>query len=340
MADSAPKNEKGQKLMRAVIAEKFGGELQVKMVPIPKPKPGQVLIRMESAQMNPSDLSYIAGKYGIKLDPPFKIGLEGSGVVVENNAGLLGWYLLGKRVTCISTATTVGSWAEYMVTSAKQVVPLPDNISFDAGAGYIVNPMTVMAFCEYMEKHKAAVQTAACSAVGKMFFRMMQLEGKEVINIVRKKEQEETLKGMGAKYILNSEDPDFDKKLKTLSAELGATCFFDALGGDMMWRVFKAMPMFSVCYMFGHLSISPTNKIDASHIIFTQKTIKPFYLAFYVREKGLIDRFKLTSKANRLMSTALKQDISERFPLERAGEGVKYYTENMSKGKVIIKPRL
>ena len=328
--------------MKAIVVDKFGGELQVKMVPIPKPKPGQVLIRMEAAQVNPSDLSFIAGKYGIKADPPFKVGLEGSGVVVENGGGLLGWYMLGKRVCGITTATTIGSWAEYMVTSAKQVMPLVEHVTFDEGAGYIVNPLTVMAFVTYMkkQKHKAAVQTAAASAVGKSFFRLMQLEGKEVINIVRKEEQAEVMRSLGAKYILNSNEPDFPKKLKTLCAELGATCFFDAVGGDLTWTVLKAMPMFSVCYLYGHLSISPTNNVDASHIIFTQKEIRPFYLAFFVREIGLIDRFKYYRQLNNLVKTALKTNVSKSFPLEKAQEAVKFYTENMTLGKVLIKPRL
>lgn len=334
------KSGKEPKLMRAIVVDKFGGELQVKMVPIPKPKPGQVLIRMEAAQINPSDLSFINGKYGIKSDPPFKVGLEGSGIVVENGGGLIGWWLLGKRVTGISTATTIGSWAEYMVTSSKQVMPLVKDVSFEEGAGYIVNPMTVMAFSRTMKDHKAAVQTAAASAVGKMFFRLMQLEGKEVINVVRREDQAETMRKLGAKYVLNSNEPDFDKKLKALSAELGATCFFDAVGGDLTWVVLKAMPVFSICYIYGHLSISPTNKIDASHIIFTQKQIRPFYLAFWVREIGIWDRFVLYNRVNKLIKTVLSQNVVKGFPLEKAQEAVKFYTENMSLGKVVIKPRL
>jgi len=328
--------------MRAVIADKFGGELQVKMVPIPKPKPGQVLIKMEAAQINPSDLSFINGKYGIKVDPPFKVGLEGSGVVVENGGGLIGWYMLGKRVCGISTATTIGSWAEYMVTSAKQVMPLVEGVTFEEGAGYIVNPLTVLAFTTYMkeQKHKAAVQTAACSAVGKMFFKMMQREGKEVINIVRRDEQVEMMKSLGAKYILNSNDPDFSKKLKTLCTELNATCFFDAVGGDLTWTVIKAMPMFSVCYIYGHLSVGQTNHVDASHLIFAQKSIRPFYLAFFVREIGFLQRMHYYRQANALVKTALKQDVSKAFPLDKAQQAIKFYTENMSLGKVLIKPRL
>jgi len=334
------KSGKEPKLMRAIVVEKFGGELQVKMVPIPKPKPGQVLIRMEAAQINPSDLAFIAGKYALKSDPPFKVGLEGSGIVVENGGGLIGWWLLGKRVTGISTASTIGSWAEYMVTSSKQVMPLVEGVSFEEGAGFIVNPMTVMAFSKYMKDHKAAVQTAAASSVGKMFFRLMQMEGKEVINIVRREDQAETMRKLGAKYILNSNEPDFDKKLKALSAQLGATIFFDAVGGDLMWTVLKAMPMFSICYIYGHLSISPTNKMDASHIIFTQKQIRPFYLAFWVREISLWDRLVLFNKVNKLIKTVLSQNVVKGFPLEKAQEAVKFYTENMSMGKIVIKPRL
>lgn len=145
---------------------------------------------MEAAPINPSDLAYVAGKYGIKNDPPFKVGLEGSGKVVANGGGLYGWYLLGKRVAAISTGSTVGSWAEYMVTKSAQAMPIPDKYSYVQSASYFVNPWTAIAFSEITVKgkHKAGIVNAACSAVGKMYSKMMDEKNIPVIHIVRKQE--------------------------------------------------------------------------------------------------------------------------------------------------------
>lgn len=340
MSKSDKKGE--EKTMRACVVEKFGGEIKVKNVPMPKAKPGQILIKMEAAPINPSDIAYIKGQYGIKNDPPIKIGLEGSGKVVANGGGLMGWYLLGKRVACITTTTTIGTWAEYVATMSMQAVPIADHVTYEMGASYFVNPLTAYAFGEYMEKgkHKACVQTAAASSVGKMIFRHLTSKGYDVINIVRREEQVQTMKELGAKYVLNSNDPNFEKELKELSAKLKATMFVDGVGGDLMWQVLKAMPAFTICYCVGHLSNKLTDKVDSSHLIFTNKQIRGYYLGIWIREKSLQDRIVMSSFFKKEISNILKTDVAKSFPLEKANEAVKFYTENMSLGKVLIKPSL
>lgn len=101
---------------------------------------------MEAAPINPSDIAYVQGRYGIKNAPPFKVGLEGSGKVVGNGGGLYGWYLQGKRVSALTTGSSVGTWAEYMVTQANFAVPLPDKYSYVQGASFYVNPWTSIIF--------------------------------------------------------------------------------------------------------------------------------------------------------------------------------------------------
>jgi NADPH2:quinone reductase len=205
-----------------------------------------------------------------------------------------------------------------------------------------VNPLTSFAFLEFMQKgkHKACVLSAAVSSVGKMIYRMLTLKGYDVICVVRRDDQAESAKTMGAKHILNSEHPNFEKDLKTLASKLKATCYFDAIGGDLMWTIFKNMPAFSECHMFGHLSNKPTNKVDASHLIFTNKVIKGFYLGIWIRQKSLYDRLWMSAFMKREISGIMKTDVVKCFPLEKANEAIKFYTENMSLGKVIIRPSL
>ena len=84
--------------MKALVQHQEKGKLQWEEVPQPKPKKGEVLVKMAYAQINPSDLSLLQGSYNEKPEHPLIPGLEGSGEVVENGGGLLGKLRLGKKV--------------------------------------------------------------------------------------------------------------------------------------------------------------------------------------------------------------------------------------------------
>ncbi|MFO0822099.1 MAG: hypothetical protein U0792_03100 [Gemmataceae bacterium] len=92
----------------------------------PQPGRSEVLVRMLASPINPSDLMYIAGKYGLQPKAlPATPGFRGRGRCIEGTGGrLLGWLRHGKRVAVINDR--IGNWAEYTVTKARQVVPVPD----------------------------------------------------------------------------------------------------------------------------------------------------------------------------------------------------------------------
>jgi NADPH:quinone reductase-like Zn-dependent oxidoreductase len=113
--------------VKRVVFDRVGPPAEVLRVeddvPAPQPRRGEVLVRMLASPVNPSDLMYAAGKYGLKPHFPATPGFEGVGVVEAGGGGVLGWLRKGKRVAVINDR--VGNWAEYTVTSARQVVPVP-----------------------------------------------------------------------------------------------------------------------------------------------------------------------------------------------------------------------
>ncbi len=129
--------------MRAVVAGGNNGLPAMQQMPVPVPGPGEVLVRMEAAPINPSDIGFLNGGYGGKTTPRIP-GFEGSGTVVAAGPGILPRMLLGRRVAC-SAATAGGSWAEYLAARASLCVPLPAAMSFEQGATMLVNPLTALA---------------------------------------------------------------------------------------------------------------------------------------------------------------------------------------------------
>ncbi len=136
-------------MYRAAILEAFSEKLVIKELPIPEPQNGEVLVRVEAAPINPSDLSFLKGHYSSGKKPPCTPGFEGSGVVVRSGGGLVGWHVNGKRVAFTSTRTsTSGSWGEYALANATEVIPIPDDVSFETAASSIVNPLTALTMLE------------------------------------------------------------------------------------------------------------------------------------------------------------------------------------------------
>jgi len=178
-------------LMKAIFIEKFGEIPIVKEIPIPHPGPNEVLIKVEAAPINPLDLAFMRGASERKPSLPCQLGYEGAGLVVGSGGDKFSSSLVGKRVCFFSPPGQPSTWAQYIVTKALGCFPLGESVSFEIGASGIINPVTAVAFLEIVKegKHKAVVQTAAASQLGRMMIKVLKKEGIKTINIVRKAEQ-------------------------------------------------------------------------------------------------------------------------------------------------------
>src|SRR5574341_802742 len=149
--------------MTAVVLDSYTGvnALRIERRAVPQPGPNQVLVKVAATPINPSDLAFLEGLYGFKNPTPVVPGFEGSGIVVSVGSGMLGKYLNGKRVACISQGRGDGVWAEYMITPTSLALPLDASVSLEQGAMSVVNPLTAMAFLTFAKegRHKAIVQT-------------------------------------------------------------------------------------------------------------------------------------------------------------------------------------
>ncbi|MCS7190092.1 MAG: alcohol dehydrogenase catalytic domain-containing protein, partial [Fimbriimonadales bacterium] len=177
--------------MQAAVLHAYDGapeSLRVETRPVPKPQQGQVLVKLAAAPINPSDLMFLKGLYGVLKPLPVVPGWEGAGRVVATGDDWLSRRLLGKRVACAAPNRHDGTWAEYMLTSATRCIPLIDSVSDEQGAMLIVNPLTAWALVDIARKEgrRAFVQTAAASALGRMILRLSQHFGLEGVHIVRR----------------------------------------------------------------------------------------------------------------------------------------------------------
>src|SRR5581483_9543725 len=283
--------------MRAVQLRAYDGKpesVAVVHMPVPRPGAGEVLVHIAATPLNPSDEAFTRGLYGFKKPLPAIPGFEGSGTVIEAGGGMMAAFLKGKRVACHAADPKIagGTWAEYLVTPASAAVPLRKEVDMEQGATMLVNPMTAWALVEAARqgKHPAIVQTAAAGALGRMVLRLARRFSIPVINVVRRAEQVELLRGLSAEHILNSSDQDFDIKLRELCRQLKASIGFDAVAGETTLRVLRAQPKGSRMLVYGALTLTPC-QVDPGSLIFEGKRLEGFWLSGWLRGKSLLTKF-------------------------------------------------
>lgn len=239
-----------------------GGELELSLVdvPVPRPGPNEVLVRIDGSPINPSDLGLLIGAADLgtatltgsahrpvvtaqipaagiagmaaRVDASLPVGNEGAGLVVAAGSSDAAAALLGKTVAVLGGAM----YSQYRCVTVEQCLLLPEGASAADGASSFVNPLTALGMVETMllEGHTALVHTAAASNLGQMLNRVCQRDGVALVNIVRKQDQVDLLAEMGATYICDSSSATFLADLTDALAATGATIAFDAAGGGKL----------------------------------------------------------------------------------------------------------
>jgi NADPH:quinone reductase len=246
--------------IRSLVTE--AGELQLSIATIDTPTPAahEVLVRVEAAPINPSDLglliatadvstaasagdgdstvvtaaippatlSGLAGRIGQSMP----VGNEGAGVVVAAGESTDAQAMIGKLVGFAGGAT----YGEYRAVPAMMCMVMNDGTTADQAASCFVNPLTALGMVETMrmEGHTALVHTAAASNLGQMLNRICIADGVPLVNVVRRPEQGALLRDQGATHVVDSSQETFTADLTAALVDTGATLAFDAIGGGIL----------------------------------------------------------------------------------------------------------
>jgi NADPH2:quinone reductase len=235
-------------------------ELTLVDVPVPEPRDDQVVVRIEAAPINPSDMGALFGPADLstarasteagqpvitadlpqaqmgalaaRLDQPIPAGNECGGVVVGAGSSDEAQALIGRTVGIIGGAM----YAQYRVIAASACLVLPEGVTPVEGASCFVNPLTALGMIETMrlDGHTALVHTAAASNLGQMLQRACIADGVDLVNVVRRPEHVTMLREQGAKYVVDSSADSFLDDLTDALEATGATVAFDATGGGRL----------------------------------------------------------------------------------------------------------
>jgi hypothetical protein len=167
-----------------------------------------------------------------RIDKPLPVGNEAAGTVVATGSSPAAQALLGKTVGIAGGAM----YAQYRVADAAACLALPEGTTAKDAASSFVNPLTALGMLETMrrEGHSGLVHTAAASNLGQMLVKLCIKDGVPLVNIVRKPDQEELLRSLGAVHVCNTGSPSFTTDLADALKATSATLAFDATGGGTL----------------------------------------------------------------------------------------------------------
>ena len=337
-------------IMKAVVrytdASK-GCEL-IEGVPIKSPPAEHVQIKVMASPVNPCDEYFCSGKYTPHgKGEPFACGYEGSGIVTEIGPGVPKEYL-NRHVAFYRalkyTEESFGVWTQFAVLHYSACIFLDKDLPFEDTCGMLINPLTIFGFLEIIKKegHKTITNTAAASALGKILIGICKKEGVELICIVRRDEQITALQNLGAKYVLNQNDPKFEESFKKLATQLNCRIAFDAVGGDLTAKLFIAMPSKSTVYMYGQLG-GDYKGLHPCHFMTGDKTLKGFVLSSAEVYK---DKAKFQEAASYMLEdlkkggSMFKTIVAKKYKLSEFKNALLEYKSYATEGKAVIYPNI
>ena len=368
--------------LRSLVTDEATLELSLVDVEIPDPGPDEVVVRVEATPLNPSDLALLFGPADMttarlsgtadrpvvtadipqglmkivagRLGDSLPVGNEGAGVVVAAGSSDAAQALMGKTVGMVGGEM----YAQYRCMNVMMCLELQEGTTAAEGASCFVNPLTALGMVETMrsEGHTALVHTAAASNLGQMLNRICKDEAIDLVNIVRKPEQEDILRELGAKYICNSSSDSFMKELTEALIETGATIAFDATGGGklanqiltcMEAAAVKRMTqynrygsdVFKQVYIYGGLDTSPTvlNRNFGFSWGLGGWLLTPF-LQKAGLEKLIAMRTRVASELKTTFASHYTQEISLADVLSL--EAIAQYNMRATGTKYLIKPHM
>jgi NADPH2:quinone reductase len=367
--------------LRSLLKKDGQLELSLLTVPTPEPAADEVVVRIEAAPINPSDLGLLFGVADPKtlkvsgtaaspvvtatvheklmpamagrVGESMPVGNEGGGVVVKAGSSKEAQALLGKTVGVLGGAM----YSQYRTLKVGQCLPLPDGTTPTEGASCFVNPLTALGMVESMrrEGHTALVHTAAASNLGQMLNRICIKDGVELVNIVRKPEQEAILRKLGAKHVVNSISPSFVDDLTKALAATGATIAFDATGGGKLGgQILECMEVaavskmkeynrygsstFKQLYIYGRLDTSPSELVTRNFGF--SWAVAGFLLTPFLGKLGAEGVQRLRARVVAELKTTFASHYTKVVSLAEAlsGEAVGSYTKIGTGEKYLVNP--
>jgi NADPH2:quinone reductase len=325
--------------MKAVVCPAFGPpeNLFVEERPDPVAGAGQLLVEVHASAVTFPDTLMIEDKYQFKAAPPYVPGGEVAGVVTAIGEGVEGW-AVGDRV--LGGLGTTGGYAELAVIPAGGARRLPESVAFEVATGLNYAYGTTL----YGLKHRGQLREGetllvlgAGGAVGLSAVELGKLMGARVIAAASSEDKLDLCRERGADETINYATEDLKERAKELTGGNGVDMVYDCVGGEKAEQALRAIAWEGRFMVIGFAAGIPKIPLNLT-LLKSCQIVGVFYGAMTVRDPELAN--EITEELIDLVATGkLRPHVSERYPLERAGEALRSLMDRTALGKVVIAPR-
>lgn len=321
--------------MRAVRIHEYGGPeaMRVEELPVPKPKAGEALVRLEAAGVNFIDVYKRTGLYAIPL--PATLGEEGAGTVAAVGDGVTD-VRVGDRV---AYALVQGSYAEHAVVPAARLVALPGRVSASQGAAVMLQGMTAhyLAHSTYpLREGDRCLVHAAAGGVGLLLVQIAKKRGAYVIATAGTDEKARLARAAGADEVIVYTRQDFVAETKRITGGRGVQVVYDSVGKSTFLPGLDVLAPRGVMALFGQSS-GPVDPIDPQilnrkgSLFLTRPT-----LVHYVATREEL-RWRANDLFTWLAEGSLQLRIGAEYPLDRAADAHRALEGRKTTGKVLLR---
>lgn len=322
--------------MRAVLCTQYGApeSLVVADVPAPAVGAGQVKIRVRAAGVNFPDALLVQGLYQLKPPLPFSPGLEIAGEISEVGAGV-DPAQLGARVMAI---LPYGGFAEEVVVSASEPLPLTDSMSDEVGAGFAL---------VYGTAHVALVQRGriqagetllvlgAAGGVGLAAVELGTLLGARVIAAASTDEKLALAQRYGATELINYSAENLRDRIIDLTDGRGADVIFDPVGGDLFDQAVRRIAREGRYLVIGFAS-GRIPALPANIALLKNASLVGVYWGAYWEHDVTVARGAIAQLQAWYADGRLRPHIQQTFPLDAADQALRMLMERRAQGKIVL----
>ena len=227
--------------MRALVCKAYGPpeSLVIEELEAPAPGDGQLLVDVRAAGINFPDILVFAGKYQVRIEPPFVPGYEASGIVVATGAGVRR-FAPGDPVIVTPMG---GGFAEQVVVDEAQAFPMPPSLSFEQAAGFPIAYCTsyhALKQCARIENGETLLVLGAAGGVGTTAVEIGKAMGARVIAAAGSEEKLEFARAVGADDVINYAEQPLKETVREMTGGRGADVVYDPVGGELAEKALRA----------------------------------------------------------------------------------------------------
>ncbi len=325
------------KNISAVVYERHGNPadvLHLESRPWPVPGPGEAVVKMRAAPINPADLNQIEGKYPVRPNLPATPGFEGAGIVAEVADDAKGV----ARGALVILPHNVGTWREALAVQTNQLVVVPDGIAPEHAAMLKINPLTAWRLLHDYVPLKTGdwlIQNAANSAAGRAVIQIARELGYKTVNVVRRPELIEELRAEGGDVVLvDGEHLRDEVKAATGDAPIGLA--LNAVGGDSALRLANCLAPGGTLVTYGAMGLQPL-KIPNGLLIFKDLRFRGIWINKWYDNATPAERMKAFERIFEMARRGLlKTKVEKAYSLAEAKTAVAHAAQGKRGGKIIF----